>query len=236
MTVQTISYATKAASSNQQSSKFSTTATVEASAFQRPRSASDGQEEQLYVLTLLSDSAHHEYMTQLRQQYFPPKINKLEAHITMFHALPESKMDHEIVPKLVQLTRNTQPYRIRAHEAFRLSKGVGISVLDDIDYADTGKQKRNMTRIIHAELRKKWAGWLSEQDSKPPRLHYTVMNKVSDEKKIQEALQDLQQRFSAPVKDQPEVEGQVTGLTLWRYERSGHWTNPKHFKFGNSTS
>lgn len=235
MTVQTVSYASRAANASQ-SSNFSTTSPDEASTFQRHRASSDNEDEQLYVLTLLTDAEHHNYMTQIRNQYFPPKINKLEAHVTMFHALPESKMDHAILPALNKIAQATQPYRIRANEAFRLSKGVGVSILDDIDHADTGKQKRNMTRIIHAELRKNWSEWLSEQDSKPPRLHYTVMNKVSDEKQIEGALHELQKRFPARVEDEPRIESAVNGLTLWEYKRSGHWANPKHFKFGKNAS
>jgi len=193
-------------------------------------------------------------MNSLRKTYFPPKLNKIPAHITLFHALPGSKLVSDVLPAIRHIASQTPPYRIRAINPIRLSHGAGIKIADDIDHAKRG---RNMTRIIHAELRKKWSEWLSEQDSTTPGFHYTVMNKVKRERLIAQALTQLNASFekgedvsggkfdhSGKNNIQPGVEredngeheklhfvGDVQGMILWKYERSGHWTNPQEFKF-----
>lgn len=236
---------------------LSTTAPNEASQFQTPKFSSNASHGSSYVLTLHTDKAHHVSMTKLRAVYFPPKLNKLDAHITLFHALPEEKLDTEILPAIKDIVSTTKPYRIRATGPFRLRSGVGISIADDIEYANKGKNGRNMTRIIHAELRKKWGSWLSDQDSRPVKAHYTVMNKVNDDQVVEKALQELEASFqkgidfsgghfdpetpshpgeskdSATAKNEKLVpEGQVQGLTLWTYdEKSGRWTKPLNFEF-----
>ncbi|KAK5076101.1 hypothetical protein LTS08_002612 [Lithohypha guttulata] len=236
MTVHTEPHASRDATHRVgQHQDFSTTAINERLQSQRARTADNSVDEQEYVLTLLTDPAHHEYMTSFRKKYFPAKLNKLEAHITMFHALPESKLESDVLPAIQDITSKTSEYRIRATNAFRLSKGVAIAVADDIEHPKMGSHKRNMTRIIHAELRKKWSGWLSEQDSAPPKLHYTVMNKVTDDKVINNALHELHEELSRAEKERPELESAVKGLTLWKYER-GFWNDPQHFIFGKGTS
>lgn len=252
MTVSTIPHA-----SSDQHRPFSSTASNEASQFQSPKSSSDAHHGPSYVLTLHTDRAHHTSMTKLRNTYFPPKLNKLDAHITLFHALPGQKLDTEVLPAIKDIVSGTKSYRIRATGPFRLKLGVGISIADDIEYANKGKNGRNMTRIIHAELRKKWGTWLSDQDSRPVKAHYTVMNKVNNDQVVEKALKELEASFregfdlsagsfdhettSQPdgskgdeidKKEKLVLEGLVQGLTLWTYdERSGRWTNPSHFDF-----
>lgn len=116
-----------------------------------------------------------------------------------------------------------------------------------------------MTRIIHAELRKKWGNWLSDQDAKPVKVHYTVMNKVNDDRIVDRAFKQLEKSFARGIdvsgghfdhEREPEsgegsedasdsgkneklvAEGLVQGLTLWKYDdKSGHWTDPLQFDF-----
>ena len=241
---------------------FSTSATDADQSRNRPKVDNASEDAPVYVLTLLTDNAHHESMNQLRQAYFPPKLNKLEAHITLFHALPEEKLEQDILPAIRQITSRTSPYRIEARDAFRLKKGVGIRVADDIDFADKGKdgRGRNMTRIIHAELRKAWSTWLSDQDSQSPRLHYTVANKINDNDVVDRNLKEVtsildqaksfhsavntnnapqqQQSTEHATENPPKVDGRklkllggVHGLTLWKYMESGHWAEPRNFRF-----
>lgn len=257
MTVTTIP-ATAPASSGQspQYQAFSSSTSAEASQFQTAKTSGPHNAPN-YVLTLRTSTDHQASMTRLRDVYFPPKLNKLDAHITLFHALPGEKLETDVLPAIKDLASSTQPYRIRATHPFRLKKGVGIAIADDIDHADKGKRGRNMTRIIHAELRKKW-DWLSDQDSQPVRMHYTVMNKVDDEETVDRALKVLKYSFSKGVdlsgghfdhdktpqsgekedavdnenREKLVTEGLVQGLTLWKYNgRTGRWTEPQQFDF-----
>lgn len=242
--------------SDQRLQLFSSTAAQQRAESQKANITDNAADQASYVLTLLTDPAHNHSMNSLRKTYFPPKLNKIPAHITLFHALPGSKLESDVLPVIEQMVSRTPLYRIRAINPIRLSHGVGIKVADDIDHANDGQRGRNMTRIIHAEFRKKWGTWLSEQDSTPPRFHYTVMNKINDERVIEQALTQLNESFKRGVDmsgrnfdhsgrnvkrddgDGDEVErkelrtvGEVQGLILWEYEHTGHWTHPKQFKF-----
>lgn len=172
-------------------------------------------EDNVYVLTLLTDRAHHDRMTALRKRYFPPRINKLAAHLTLFHALPGSKLESSIVPTIQELAARTSPFTVRADSPFRMKKGFAVSV------SEGGKQGGN----IHKSLQRPWKaeGFLSDQDAGGARLHYTLMNKVDDELEVSSAYQELVESWQGD-------EGMVEGLALWRYER-GYWKWVRKFDF-----
>ena len=161
-------------------------------------------------------------MTDLRKKYFPSKLNKLEAHLTFFHALPESKLDSNILPALKNVAASTAPFDIEASQPFRMKKGFGISVPE-------GKGGRQ-ARVVRTELLSLWQGgedgsWLSEQDSGMGyRAHYTVMNKVDDEGVVAKALGEVEGSWRGD-------RGRAVGLGLWRYER-GYWKWVQGFEFG----
>jgi hypothetical protein len=175
------------------------------------------QKEPVYVLTLLTDKAHHDRMTALRNKYFPPKLNKLAAHLTLFHALPESKLESTVIPTIRRVAAEWQPFSVNAAKPFRMKKGILISVPKN--------QGGDMAQKVHKELLGDWEGegWLSEQDAGGIRVHYTIMNKVDDEGKVADAMDEVSASW------QPD-QGTVVGLALWRYER-GYWKWVEAFKF-----
>jgi hypothetical protein len=182
-------------------------------------------EKAVYILTLQTDEAHHARMTALRAKYFPKHLNKLEAHLTFFHALPESRLDSDVLPALQSVAHSTQPFDIEASHPFRMKKGFGITVPE-------GKGGRK-AREVRAGLLGVWqdgeSSWLSEQDSGTGyRAHYTVMNKVDDEGVVQKALREVESGWK-------EDRGRAVGLGLWRYER-GYWKWVQGFEFGSGES
>ena len=179
-------------------------------------------EKAVYILTLQTDAAHHARMTALRAKHFPPHLNKLEAHLTFFHALPESKLATTILPALQSVARSTPPFDIEASQPFRMKKGFGISVPE-------GKGGRR-AREVRGRLLGAWqeegegGSWLSEQDSGMGyRAHYTVMNKVEDEGAVRRALGEVERGWEGD-------RGRAVGLGLWRYER-GYWKWVQGFEF-----
>ena len=174
----------------------------------RPKTSSP--ERRTYILTLLTNPSHHKTLTALRTQYFPPKLNKLDAHLTLFHALPGSKLDSEIIPTLEEISQSHHQFKVHANRAFRLKKGIAISVPSHAGGAKASG--------IHDELQRRWAegGWLSEQDSrKGLRVHYTIMNKVDDEEEIERGMEVMRGWEGSW--------GVVEALGLWEYERGGRW-------------
>ncbi|KAK0888358.1 hypothetical protein LTR02_016383 [Friedmanniomyces endolithicus] len=159
--------------------------------------------------TLLTDQQHHDRMTRLRTQYFPKRINKLDAHLTFFHALPGSKLESAVIPVLQDVAQHTAPFRLLATKPFRLKHGIALSV------AKT--QGAQQAQGVHRALLEPWLkeGFLSEQDRGRCNVHYTIMNKVDDELQIAKALEEVRDSFK------PDA-GTAEGLGLWRYDR-GWW-------------
>ncbi|KAK3115058.1 hypothetical protein LTR53_005977 [Teratosphaeriaceae sp. CCFEE 6253] len=182
----------------------------------RPRGVPE--DEAVYVVTLLTDRPHHDRMTRLRTRYFPRHINKLDAHLTLFHALPGSKLKSSIIPTLQDVAQQTTPFKILATKPFRLKYGIAISV------AKT--QGVMQAQAVHAALQQRWLdqGFLSEQDRGGCRIHYTIMNKVDDEFEVLKAFGEVQDSF------EPDS-GTAEGLGLWRYDR-GWWRWERRFDFG----
>lgn len=173
----------------------------------------------LYVLTLLTDKPHHSRLTSLRKRYFPPHLNKLSAHLTLFHALPGAQLETTIIPDLKHLAQRTAPFHIRATGPFRMKKGFAIGLARN----EAGYQ---MAQEVHRMLQASWKReeWLSEQDAQEGwGGHYTIMNKVDDESEVARAFQEVKQGWKDDI-------GTVEGLGLWRYER-GWWKWERRFDF-----
>ncbi|EMC98123.1 hypothetical protein BAUCODRAFT_51958, partial [Baudoinia panamericana UAMH 10762] len=185
---------------------------------QRPRGVPEADE--VYVLTVQTDKGHHDRMTRLRTRYFPAHLNKLEAHLTLFHALPASKLQGSIIPALEDVASRTSPYKVVASKVMRMKRGMGIVIAKN--------QGASQTQQVHRQLKGRWEaeGWLSEQDRGGCHVHYTVMNKVDDEAEVIQAQQELERTFRADT-------GTAEGLGLWKYER-GWWHWERGFSFDAS--
>lgn len=170
------------------------------------------------MLTLMTDKPHHDRLTKLREQYFPKQINKLAAHLTLFHALPGSKLESDILPVLKQVASSHQPFKVHAARPFRLKRGMAIDVPRNEGGSDAQK--------VHHSLQQPWkkAGFLSEQDAGGCRLHYTIMNKVEDDAEVDKALREVTDSWKGD-------QGTVEGLGLFLYER-GYWRFKQKFAFG----
>ena len=168
----------------------------------------DQEEETSYILALHTDPEHHARVTALRTRFFPPKLNKLDAHIALFRALPGSQLS-DIERKIVELAQIQHAFPIVTGKPFMMAHGVGLSV------------QAPQSMHIYKELKGKWEGFLSKQD-KSFKPHYTVQNKV--EKGVPEKTME------AIGKEWQGSSGEADGLTLWRYDR-GYWTHMRDFMF-----
>jgi 2'-5' RNA ligase len=149
-------------------------------------------------------------MTSLRENYFPRHLNKLAAHVALFRALPGSQLPR-IIADITSLTQSQRAFELSATNTFRMKRGVGIYVDDTSGCA----------KAIYQELRKRWEPFLSQQD-RSFKAHYTVQNKV-EETLAEQTLQELSEQFRGS-------QGQVLGLSLYRYER-GFWKKERDFPF-----
>ncbi len=174
-------------------------------------------EPDLYVLTIQTDAIHHRTMTELRSRYFPKHLNKLDAHLTLFHALPGSKLESSVIPAIEHLVKEYSTFRLNASRPFRMKRGIAIAV--------PRSQGREQIHRIRQRLLKPWQeeGFLSGQDASGTRPHYTIMNKVDDEETVAKAFEEVSREWKGDW-------GMADGLGLWKYDH-GFWKQERTFPF-----
>lgn len=151
----------------------------------------------------------HRWATDLRREHFPPERNYLDAHVTLFHALP-AMVEDELGEMLARLAGETAPIAARLEGIMNLGRGTALK-LSSPHLLDL---RQAIARHFH--------GMLTAQDSHPPRLHVTIQNKVSPAEA--RALQAMLSGSLVP------RDFAFPGLALFRY-RGGPWEAVRRFAF-----
>ncbi len=140
------------------------------------------------------------WATRLRQTHFPPERNFLDAHVTLFHALPPSA-ETEVRALLAECARGVPP-PARLDSVMSLGRGTALRIVSPpLD-------------AVRARLAGELSGLLTAQDQHTPRLHVTIQNKVDPA--TARALQaELAESFSPR-------DFAFSGLVL-HYYRGGPW-------------
>jgi hypothetical protein len=160
------------------------------------------------ILTLTLNDDAFSFFNALRKQYFPAERNFLEAHVTLFHKLPN---DQPPFIENIKMISTAQP--IITLEVPRVIN-MGYGVAYEIKSEELSK--------LHRNLQLQWRPWLSPQDSQKLRPHITVQNKVP----LQTA-KEVQQKLS--IEYWPKVIYGL-GFTLWEYH-GGPWKEIQQFSF-----
>ncbi|MEE4450462.1 2'-5' RNA ligase family protein [Novosphingobium resinovorum] len=101
----------------------------------------------------------------LRREHYPPDRNRLQAHVTLFHALPASVED-ELLEVLTDLARASPP-TARIDGLMKLDTGTALAV-----------HSPAMVEL-HGLIAERMHGLLTQQDAQPLKLHVTIQNKVT---------------------------------------------------------
>ncbi|MCF0041455.1 2'-5' RNA ligase family protein [Dyadobacter fanqingshengii] len=151
------------------------------------------------VATLEIEPSTQQYFNQLRRQHFPAERNYLNAHLTLFHALPHEPW---IIEDLRELAKDQTPFEATAQTIISLGGGTAFKI------------SSAELPAFHQKLRERWFEFLSRQDQQKRNFHITVQNKVDPQlaKKLQSELAQTFKPFSFI----------VTGFQLWRY-LGGPW-------------
>lgn len=161
------------------------------------------------VLTAELPPDLHRWATALRRAHYPPERNHLEAHVTLFHALP-GQLENELRALLARLAGEFAPPAARLEGQMSLGRGTALALSSP---AMLG---------LREHIADHFRGMLTAQDSHPPRLHVTIQNKVSptEAKALQAELAGIihPRDFAFP------------GLALFRY-RGGPWEAVRRFAF-----
>ncbi len=161
------------------------------------------------ILTLGLHPRDQAYFEGERRRYFPMRLNRIPAHLSLFHALPGEQL--AAVRELLEQTASAfAPFPLEVHDLMRMGRGVAYSV-----------RAPELDRI-HASLRAAWLADLSRQDLQPFRPHVVVQNKVDPEE-----ARTLYTRLSQGFRPWTV---QAANLLLWHYE-GGPWAAAGEFPF-----
>ena len=167
-----------------------------------------GSDAPLILTAELPPDLHRRY-TDLRTAHFPPERNYLEAHVTLFHALP-AQCEDELRRYLARLTGEIAPVRGQVEGLMPLGGGTAIKLSSPDMLA------------LRDEIAEYFRGMLTNQDQHRPRLHVTIQNKVTGKE-----AQALQAQLAGTIEPRPFT---FPGLALHAY-RGGPWEFIRRFAF-----
>ena len=161
------------------------------------------------ILTAELPADLHGRFTDLRTEHFPPERNYLEAHVTLFHALP-AQCEDEVRRYLARLVGETSPVEGRVEGLMSLGGGTAIKLVSPamLDLRD--------------RIADHFHGMLTNQDQHRPRLHVTIQNKVTSKE-----AKALQAQLSGVIQPRDFA---FRGLALYAY-RGGPWEFLRRFAF-----
>lgn len=162
------------------------------------------------ILTLQFDAKTADFFQEQRDRYFPPALNQVPAHLTLFHHLPGEEM-MSVLRTVGRACAAREPFEARVAGLVPLGRGVAYKL-------ESGAIAR-----LRKELAAAFESWLRAQDRQGFRPHVTVQNKV-DPKKAKALLAELQAGFSP-------FDAVVEGVQLWHY-RGGPWEPAGAIGFG----
>nr|WP_295922254.1 2'-5' RNA ligase family protein [uncultured Dyadobacter sp.] len=161
------------------------------------------------VATLSIAPAAQEYFDDLRMQHFPKERNYLNAHLTLFNALPDEPWVFEAMQIV---TAEQAVFEVRADQIISLGGGTAFKTVSP-----------ELT-LLHRNLQTRYQEILTNQDKQKRNFHITVQNKVdaSVAKRLQGELISTFEPFCFT----------ADGVHLWRY-LGGPWEFIRTCRFKN---
>lgn len=161
------------------------------------------------ILTLALDAAARATLNALRAAHFPPERNYLDAHLTLFHALPGAEIA-AITGALAEAAARQPAFPVRIAAPYSLGGGVALLAESPALHA------------LRKHLAEAFAPHLTPQDAQGFRPHVTIQNKVAPAT-AKALLAQLHGAFTP-------LEAVAEGLDLWHYE-GGPWRHAHRFAF-----
>ncbi len=162
------------------------------------------------VLTLSLQEEAQNWFEEQRQAYFPPALNHIPAHLSLFHQLPG---DADTAALLRSAAAAQKPFSLHLDGVRSMGRGV--------TYTLTSPDLSTLHRALAAQF----TAHLTSQDRQPLRPHVVVQNKV-EPAEAKRLLAQLQAGFRGR-------EVPATGLLWWEY-LGGPWRKLEEFTFSGS--
>ena len=161
------------------------------------------------ILTAAFDPITAEIFDGLRKKHFPPKLNIVPAHLTIFHKLPGSE-SAAVTARLHEMCEIESKMAFEVDGLRFLGRGVALAIAAP------------RLALLRQDLADGWRTWLTAQDGQPFQPHVTLQNKANptEARKLHSWLE------AAP----PAITGTIVGFDLWHY-RGGPWEQLGRFSF-----
>ena len=153
------------------------------------------------ILTLQLDQGTQDRFQAERARWFVPKLDRVPAHLTLFHKLPGEELD-AVLRHVGEACSQRAPFAVPVAEVIGLGAGTAYRLRSD---ALDG---------LRSDLARRFDAWLTGQDRQGFRAHVTVQNKVT--KDTASACRAVIEAEFAP------FEARAEGVQLWSYE-GGPW-------------
>ncbi|MEM6413928.1 MAG: 2'-5' RNA ligase family protein [Pseudomonadota bacterium] len=160
----------------------------------------DDLDERAIILTAQFDAKTQDFFEAHRRRHFPPTLNKIPAHLTLFHNLPGA--EEQSVIKAIGQASPAAPMPANVAGVMKLGKGTAFRV------------ESEGLLSFRSSLLKSFDGWLRGQDRQKFRPHVTIQNKVTP-RKAAILFEHLSAEF------QPFI-ARIEGVQVWRYD-GGPW-------------
>ena len=160
------------------------------------------------ILTIRFDPDSEAFFNAQREFYFPPERNFLQAHLTVFHQLPDQPATYGFLAGLDMSSFNIQVTGL-------MNLGAGVAY----------RLESQELAALHRQLSAHFLQFLIPQDRHGFRPHVVIMNKSTPEN-----ARALMSGLSVDFKP---FKVQATGLDLWAY-LGGPWSHQESFLFNCS--
>ena len=155
------------------------------------------------------DSDSQQFFDSARRQYFPPERNFLNAHLTLFHQLPNHVATQSYIENFIY-----QSFEMRVNGLMHLGAGVAYKI------------ESESLQFLHRELSNHFKHDLIPQDRQPYKPHVVIQNKVTPaaSKKLLSELKCDFEPFTI----------KAVGFDLWIY-LGGPWRHSFSCDFKNES-
>lgn len=149
------------------------------------------------IVTLQLDAESADFFDKQRRQYFPPAINYIDAHLTLFHNLPPSEFE-TVLKTAAEICAKRPPFSVTVSGLMKLGRGVAYRL------------EATELMELRSALAERFEPWLIKQDRERFRPHVTIQNKVppAEASALYERLSSGFEPFTA----------KAEGLQFWFYE------------------
>ncbi|RDC60303.1 hypothetical protein HME9302_01505 [Alteripontixanthobacter maritimus] len=161
------------------------------------------------ILTAQLPKDMHRWATSLRTEHFPPERNHLEAHVTLFHAIPHFA-EEEVRAECARIAAEMSPVPAELEGLLNLGRGTALKLTSPAMLS------------VRDRIAERLHGLLTAQDQHTPRLHVTIQNKVT-----LDAVKALQAQLADQIEPRSFA---FRGLALHRY-LGGPWDAVKDWPF-----